>query len=159
MEHRTHRFVRIEQIVLDDQPETSALRTLLTKWGLANSTQEAFWVITLDNVMGLKTVVEVARGGFHDVLVYIPTVLSAVLAAQTDRFYVAHNHPAGPVTPTEEDIALTAKIMAAANTAGLSFEDHIIVGPADGWFSFWEQGLLTRAESLGLRANQGRKKR
>ena len=41
--------------------------------------------------------------------------------------------------------------MAAANAAGMSFEDHIIVGPK-GWYSFYDEGLLTRAEALGLRA-------
>jgi DNA repair protein RadC len=98
MAGRVHRYVTIEQVVRMDQPETADLSTLLERWGLTRATQEAVWVIAIDNVTQLKTVTEVARGGFHDVLVHIPTVLSAVLAAQTDRFYVAHNHPSGPVT-------------------------------------------------------------
>lgn len=157
-EGRVHRFVTIEQVVRATQPETADLRTLFMEWGLTKSTQEAMWVIAIDADLGLKTIVEVARGGFHDVLVYPPNVLSAVLAAQTNRFYVAHNHPAGSVKPTREDIDLTASIMSAANAAGLSFEDHIITGP-DGWFSFYDEGLLTRATALGLRAAQkgGRK--
>lgn len=139
-----HRFVTIEQVVRAQQPETADLKTLFSEWGLTRSAQEAFWVIAIT---------EVARGGFHDVLVYSPNVLSAVLVAQTDRFYVAHNHPAGPVRPTDQDIQLTAQIMAAANAAGLSFEDHIITGPM-GWFSFYDEGLLTRAAALGLRATR-----
>lgn len=146
-----HRFVTIEQVVRAEQPQSSDLPTLLDKWGLTHSTQEAFWVISLDADLGIKTVTEVARGGYHDVMVYHPTILAAVLSAHTDRFYVAHNHPAGSVAPTEEDITLTSQIIEAANVAGLSFEDHIIVGPS-GWFSFWEEGLLTRAEALGVRA-------
>jgi DNA repair protein RadC len=146
-----HRFVTIEQVIRAEQPETADLRTLFAEWGLTRSTQEAFWVIAFDDNLGLKTITEVARGGFHDVLVYPTTVVSAVLASHTDRFYVAHNHPSGPIEPTEEDIELTVKIMATANAAGLSFEDHIIVGPS-GWYSFWEAGLLTRATSLGVRA-------
>jgi DNA repair protein RadC len=146
-----HRFVTIEQITRAEQPATADLRTLFDEWGLTRSTQEAFWVIAIDNWLGLKTITEVARGGYHDVVVYPATILAAVLAAQTDRFYVAHNHPSGPVTPTDLDMTTTANILEAANAAGLSFEDHIIVGPS-GWFSFWEQGLLIRAESLGIRA-------
>jgi len=147
---RTHKFVSIEQIVRAEQPESTDLQTLFERWGLTNSTQEALWVVALDNMDQLKTVTEVARGGFHDVMVYPANVLAAVLSAHTDRFYIAHNHPSGPVSPTEDDMTLTHNVMVAANAAGLSFEDHIIVGPS-GWFSFFEEGLLTRAEGLGLK--------
>ena len=156
---RTHRFVTIEQVVRAEQPESADLPTLFREWGLTTSTQEAFWVIAIDDNLGLKTATEVARGGFHDVLVYPANVLAAVLAAQTDRFYVAHNHPSGPVTPTEQDMHLTASLMEAANSAGLSFEDHIITGPA-GWFSFADQGLITPSTLLGIRAmGKGGRKR
>lgn len=147
----THKFVTIEQVVRAEQPESVDLPTLFERWGLTGSTQEALWVVSLDNMEGLKTITEVARGGFHDVLVYPANVLAAVLSAHTDRFYIAHNHPSGPVTPTEDDMKLTANVMAAANAAGLSFEDHIITGP-QGWFSFYDAGLITRAEGLGLKA-------
>jgi DNA repair protein RadC len=148
---RVHRFVTIQQIVRATQPETADLSTLFDKWGLTNSTQEALWVVSIDNMDQLKTVTEVARGGFHDVIVYPQNVLAAVLSAHTDRFLIAHNHPSGPVTPTEDDLRLTASLMAAANAAGLRFEDHIITGP-EGWFSFYDEGLLQRAEGVGLKA-------
>ena len=153
-----HRFVTIEQVVQKTSPEVTDLDTLFEMWGLTRSTQEAFWVIALDNVENVKTAIEVARGGFHDVIVHVPTVLAAVLTAHTDRFYVAHNHPSGPVTPTEDDVNLTATIMQAANAASLSFEDHIIVGP-EGRFSFWEAGLLVRAEAMGTLARMKRKRK
>jgi hypothetical protein len=41
--------------------------------------------------------------------------------------------------------------MDAANVAGLSFEDHIITGP-EGWFSFFDEGILQRADALGMKA-------
>lgn len=150
-EPRTHRFVTIEQVVRRDQPETADLDTLFREWGLTNGTTEALWVVAYDNMQGLKTITEVARGGFHDVIVYPAVVLGAVLLAQTDRFLVAHNHTSGPVSPTEEDMHLTEVILDAANVAGLSFEDHIICGP-EGRFSFKDIGLLKPAEGLGLKA-------
>ena len=142
-----HRFVRVEQVVIAKQPAAADLKTLFAEWGLTRLTQEALWVVAFDNVEGIKTVSEVAKGGFHDVLVHYPTVLAAVLSAHADRFYVAHNHPSGPVRPTAQDINLTAGIMAAANAAGMSFEDHIIVG-AKGWYSFYEHGLMTGANAV-----------
>jgi DNA repair protein RadC len=147
----THKFVTIEQVVRAEQPAGTDIKSLFRLWGLTASTTEAMWVIALDNMEDVKTISEVARGGFHDVLVWPPVVLSAVLAANTDRFWIAHNHPSGPVTPTRQDLELTVSIMEAANTVGLAFEDHIICGPK-GWFSFHDEGLLTRAKTTGLKA-------
>lgn len=140
-----HRFVTIEQVVRDTQPEATDLQTLLKRWGLTDSAQELLWVIAIDQMEGIKTVSEAARGSFHDVSVYPANILAPVLAAQTDRFWIAHNHPSGPVTPTAPDIILTHAVMDAANTVGLSFEDHVITGP-NGWFSFYDNGLITRTE-------------
>jgi len=152
---RVHRFVTIEQVVRGTQPETDDLPELFKAWGLTSSTQEALWAIAFDNVLGLKTITEIARGGWHDVLVYPANILAAVLTSHTDRFYIAHNHPSGPVTPTEQDVQLTRDVMDAANVAGLSFEDHIITGPG-GWYSFYDKGLLTRATNLGIVASKAR---
>jgi len=146
-----HRFVTIEQTVRDTRPATTEVPELLEQFGLTRSTQECFWVISFDLDQRLKTITEVAKGGFHDQVIHIPTVLAAVLAAQTDRFWVAHNHPAGPVTPSEEDFDLTETIMAAANAVGLSFEDHVIVGP-EGWYSMADEGILEPAAHIGMRA-------
>lgn len=151
-----HRFVTNEQVVRATQPGIADLDTLFREWGLTHSTQEAIWVIALDAIENVKLVTEVARGGFHDVTVAIPTVLSAVLLASTDRFYIAHNHPAGALRPTPQDIHMTAEIMAAANVAGLSFEDHLIVGPKGRTFSFWRRGILTRATGFATSAGAGR---
>ena len=150
MTDKVHRFVTIEQVVRATQPESTDLPTLFKLWGLTDATQESIWAIALDNMDSVKTVTEMAKGGFHDVVVYPANILAAVLASQTDRFYIAHNHPSGPVTPTAEDLQLTADVMAAANVAGLSFEDHLITGPA-GLFSFFEAGLIQRASGLGLK--------
>jgi RadC-like JAB domain len=163
-ESKVHRFVTIEQVVRATRPDTDGLPELFKAWGLTDSTQEALWVIAFDNMMDLKTIAEIARGGWHDVLVYPATILAAVLSAHTDRFYIAHNHPSGPVSPTPQDLEMTANVMAAANAAGLSFEDHIITGPK-GWYSFHDEGLLIRSTQIGstprakFRKAAGNKKR
>ena len=45
---------------------------------------------------------------------------------------------------------LTSVVMEAANVAGLSFEDHIIIGPA-GRFSFYEEKLLVPVTESDLK--------
>lgn len=116
--------------------------------GLHDAVQETFWAIPYDSQMQVRTIVEIARGGYHTMDVSIPAVMSAVLLAGTDRFVVAHNHSTGDVTPSVPDTDLTGKLMAAANVLGLYFEDHLILGPNEEFLSFREQGLIRPAAKL-----------
>ena len=74
-----------------------------------------------------------------------PAVLSAVLLAGVDHFAVAHNHSAGDVRPTTIDVDLTAKLMDAANTVGLYFEDHLVLSPRGKAFSFASSARQSKA--------------
>jgi len=141
------RFVTVELNVREEvDAETSGqVQELLKRWGLTDAAQEAVWVITYDSARNVRSVTEVARGGYHNVQVHIPTVMSAVLLDGTDRFIIAHNHPSGEMEPTQVDIDLTKMVMDAANTVGLYFEDHVIVGPPDKYLSMTAQNLMLPA--------------
>ena len=54
-----------------------------------------------------------------------------------------HNHPSGDLTPSKEDMKLTARIGAAYEIIGIDLLDHIIVAGRTGeYFSFNENRLL-----------------
>jgi DNA repair protein RadC len=54
---------------------------------------------------------------------------------------VAHNHPAGEVRPSRQDIRATWRLAEGAEALGLRLLDHVVV--ADGlWMSFRLEGLL-----------------
>lgn len=135
------RFATIE---LNVKGESKELRVpkLLNDLGLSTQTQECFWVLAYDAALNVRSVIEVARGTYSRVKIHLPAVYTAVLAAGTDRFMVAHNHPTGDVKPTQKDIDLTVSIMAGANSLGLYFEDHIIVSPRMSFYSFQQAGLM-----------------
>jgi DNA repair protein RadC len=62
----------------------------------------------------------------------------------TDHAYsiiVAHNHPSGDPTPSEEDRKVTKQLKAAAATLGLRLLDHIIFARR-GYYSFQEKGEM-----------------
>ena len=89
-----------------------------------------------------------ARGSYNDVVVSISAILSAVLVAGTDRFLVVHNHPSGDVEPSEMDVKLAQKIATAANACGLTFEDHVIIGPPDRYYSMVVSGIMVFSDKL-----------
>jgi DNA repair protein RadC len=54
---------------------------------------------------------------------------------------VAHNHPAGSLTPSNEDIEITKQLKLAGETLGIKLLDHIIFNHK-GYYSLLENGLL-----------------
>jgi DNA repair protein RadC len=152
------RYCSVQLKVEREAPTVDRLpQVLIELGGLHDATQETFWVVPFDSIRQIRTVVQVARGGYHTLEVPIPAVLSAVLLAGVDRFAVAHNHSAGDVRPTTIDVDLTAKLMDAANTVGLYFEDHLVLGPRGKAFSFAEEGLLIPSPNLGRLAAANRR--
>lgn len=145
--------IRVQRQV--ETPDNDNLHTLMKEWGMNAAAQESFWVVTYDSSRNMRTVTEVARGSYRDVMVSIPAVMAAVHKSGADRFIAVHNHPSGNTSPTELDMTLTTKIMNAANTNGLYFEDHIILAPDGTYTSLVEEGRLIPAPGLAVKANEG----
>ena len=62
----------------------------------------------------------------------------------TDRasaIIVAHNHPAGGLNPSKEDIEVTKQLKSAGEILGIRMLDHIILNHK-GYYSFLEDGKL-----------------
>lgn len=62
----------------------------------------------------------------------------------TDRaaaIIVAHNHPAGDLTPSDEDIKMTQNLKQAGDVLGIKLLDHIIISKK-GHYSFKSEGLI-----------------
>jgi DNA repair protein RadC len=116
----------------------------LRKWGLANQPNECLWVICFDQVLHLRTIVEINRGDHQGVDVHLPTLLAAVLTCGTERFMIAHNHPSGDPRPTVKDYELTSRVTEAANMLNLYLDDHYILSPR-GSHSMTDAGWLKPA--------------
>jgi DNA repair protein RadC len=58
---------------------------------------------------------------------------------------LAHNHPSGDPTPSEEDTKVTRQLALAASTLGIRLLDHIVVARR-GFYSYQESGILTSRE-------------
>mgnify|MGYP002712867367 CR=1 FL=1 len=55
--------------------------------------------------------------------------------------WMVHNHPSGDPTPSDADIAMTARIAQAADSMGITIHDHLIIGKSRE-LSFRSEGLL-----------------
>jgi DNA repair protein RadC len=86
----------------------------------------------------------IAVGGQHGIGTIEPrTVFRAAIAACSSALILGHNHPSGDPTPSAEDVATTAKLMAAGKVLGIPIVDHIIVTrDSRRWHSMVSQGTM-----------------
>ena len=54
---------------------------------------------------------------------------------------LAHNHPSGDVSPSQDDLELTRRLLQAGEIMGIDVLDHLMIGGAD-FLSFKERGLI-----------------
>src|SRR5439155_20298551 len=92
--------------------------------------QEVFFAIGIDVRNHVLDIVEVARGTVHGVEVHPREVFRPLLRMAAAGGVLAHNHPTGDPTPSEEDVALTRRLRAVGDLGGIPIIDHVIVGAA-----------------------------
>ena len=61
--------------------------------------------------------------------------------ASAGAVLLVHNHPSGDPRPSEEDAAVTRRLVHAGELLGIRILDHVILGDGE-YASFKEQGLL-----------------
>lgn len=70
---------------------------------------------------------EVSHGTISASLVHPREVFKAALLSNAYCLLVAHNHPAGSLTPSNEDLTTTEKLVQVGELIGVPVLDHIIV--------------------------------
>jgi DNA repair protein RadC len=97
---------------------------------VAALTQEAFFVLGLDARGGLIAEVEIARGTLTGVEVHPRDVFRPLIRMSAALAVVAHNHPSGDPSPSEEDRELTVRLQTIGQLVGIPIVDHIVVTAA-----------------------------
>ncbi len=108
---------------------------------MAHRDTEQFRVLYLDRKNVLIADEEQARGTVDHVPVYPREVVKRALELNASALILVHNHPSGDPTPSQADIAMTARIQSAAEALSLTLHDHLIVG-RDSELSFRSEGYL-----------------
>lgn len=75
--------------------------------------------------------------------VYPREVVAAALAHTAAAVIFAHNHPSGDPAPSQDDMAITRKLVQACRLMGITVHEHLIIG-TEGYFSFADHGHMAR---------------
>jgi DNA repair protein RadC len=109
---------------------------------LQDSDIEKFLVVYLDaqnSVIGIQ----VMNGTVNQAVVYHREVVRHALLFGAVATILIHNHPSGKVSPSDQDMKMTEKIVAATALLDIHVHDHIIIGET-GFYSFLEEGVMPK---------------
>ena len=101
---------------------------------LARERRERVVVLVADAANRLLRLTPIAAGGVDSSPMPVRELLQAVLRYDGRGFAVAHNHPSGDPTPSQQDHDATDAVRRAAEAVGLRFLDHVVLG-ATSWRS------------------------
>jgi DNA repair protein RadC len=95
---------------------------------MAEEKTEQFRLLFLDNKNALIADEQQQRGTVNHTPVYPREVVKRALELGASAIILVHNHPSGDPTPSQDDIAMTKEVAAAADKLGIAVHDHIIIG-------------------------------
>ena len=124
---------RLGQQTVMDKPVLSSWTALMDycRSAMQFEAKEQFRVLFLDKKNRLIKDEVLGRGTVDRAPVYPREVIKRALDLSATAIILAHNHPSGDPTPSQSDIDMTNKIVAAGKTMGIVVHDHIIIGRND----------------------------
>ena len=103
--------------------------------------KEHFWVFHLDCRNKIKLLELVSLGTLNSSLVHPREVFTRAVGERSAQIIIAHNHPSGELNPSDDDIALTKRLIKAGELLGIELIDHIIVSNSS-FVSFKAKSLI-----------------
>lgn len=81
-------------------------------------------------------------------LVHPREVFAEAIADRAASVFLAHNHPSGNEQPSEDDLAVTRRLVETGEVMGIQVRDHVIV-TRGSYCSFREHELLESGREPG----------
>jgi DNA repair protein RadC len=124
------------------QAQTLIQNLILTK---GQPDREQFVVALLNaknEMIGLNIV---SVGALSSAPVHPREVLKPAILSNAASMILSHNHPSNDLEPSPDDIAITRKIIRAAEIVGIQVHEHLIISMEDeSYYSFADQGIISR---------------
>lgn len=108
---------------------------------LACLNQEHFLVLCLGTKNQILAQETVFIGSLGASIVHPREIFKLAVLRSSASIILAHNHPSGDPTPSQEDIQMTQRVADAGNIIGIKVLDHIIIGHGK-YYSFSENKLI-----------------
>jgi DNA repair protein RadC len=134
-------LLQVKDRVLGNSPSKLAdlVRSYLMTAQEHDQRKEHLWVIGLDTKKFVRYVDLVSLGTLECSLVHPREVFTIAVREQVSCIALAHNHPSGDPSPSDEDRIVTTRIRDAGRVLGIPVIDHVIVGSGSDYYSFMDK--------------------
>ncbi len=126
---------RLEYSITSPEKAMNALHTM----GLHEEPEEVCVLLCLNTKGVITAYYEVSRGHLNGATIHPREVFKRALISNCNAIMIAHNHPSGDPTPSQEDIRITKRLIEVGELIGIEVLDHIIVGD-DACLSLRQEG-------------------
>ncbi len=113
----------------------------LIRSSLKGKKKEHFLAILLDTRSRLIKVSQVSIGNLDSSIVHPREAFREAVSVSAASVILAHNHPSGDNTPSEDDIKLSRRLVEAGQLIGIEVLDHIIITD-NSYLSLKREGLF-----------------
>lgn len=111
---------------------SSAAYRLFDRIVKAAPEKEHFFVLPMDSdYHPLCEPLDISQGFVNRTPVHPREVFCEAVRYRAYAIIVAHNHPCGDPTPSEEDLSITKQLIGAGKLVGIRLLDHIVIGAPD----------------------------
>jgi len=128
-------------LVRDVTPLLTEADILARLGDLRAKKQEYFVCLSLDGGQRLIAQRTITIGTLESVLAHPREVFADAVADRAACIVVAHNHPSGDASPSDQDITLTQQLASSGQLLGIPLADHLILAKTSH-FSFRKNKLL-----------------
>jgi DNA repair protein RadC len=126
----------------NSQEAQALIQNLILTKGQPDREQFVVALLNAKNEMIGLNIVSV--GALSSAPVHPREVLKPAILANAAAMILAHNHPSNDLEPSPDDIAITNKIIRAAEIIGIQVHEHLIINMDDDrYYSFADQGIIS----------------
>lgn len=102
---------------------------------------ESFFMVMLNRGNNTTGFVKISQGGISGTVVDVKLIAKYAIESLACSVIVAHNHPSGTLTPSDQDVKITRKIREALTLFDIQVLDHVILAE-DKHYSFADEGII-----------------
>jgi DNA repair protein RadC len=109
---------------------------------IGDEDREVLFVMCLNTKNRVVAVHRCHVGGLNASIVMPREVFKSAILNNSASIIVSHQHPSQDVTPSREDIDVTARLLECGRILGIEVLDHVIVNASAEFHSMKEKGNL-----------------
>jgi len=108
---------------------------------IAHEPREKFIVLYLSSDSSIIAYDELSTGTVDRSIVYPREIIKGAVLTNAMSIMLMHNHPSGDLSPSQNDIIITAAVLQSCKILDINVLDHLIIGKED-FYSFSQSGDL-----------------